>query len=149
LKVAIIGAGYSAHHHLRAWSSNGVRVEAVVDINESRAKEFAHKYNIRSWYTSVDEMIKEFKPDIASICTPPQTHRDIAIKLIDEDVNVFIEKPLATSYSHALEIIEKARSKNIKIWVVMNYLFSPWMIEARRILRSGVLGDIVRADVLF
>jgi predicted dehydrogenase len=149
LKAAIIGAGFASQHHLRAWVSNGVRVEAVVDINGDRARDFAHRYDVKSWYTSVDDMIRDVRPDVVSICTPPHTHRDVAIKLIDEGVNTFVEKPLATNYSHVSEIIEKARSRGVKIWVVMNYLFTPWMIEARRILNRGVIGDIIRADVLF
>jgi hypothetical protein len=46
-------------------------------------------------YDNVDTMIRELKPTAAIVCTPPSTHPDVCIRLMEQGVNVLCEKPLA------------------------------------------------------
>ena len=75
LKVAGIGAGYFAQYHYDAWQRIGeIRLEAVCDLDASRAQSTAERHGIPTVFTDVDAMIREIQPDILDIITPPDSH---------------------------------------------------------------------------
>jgi len=146
MKVGIVGAGFVAQYHVKAWRNIGAEVVAVCDVVEEKAREFASRYRIPRYFKSVEEMVKSVKLDFASVCTPPQTHRDVALQLINAGVNLVVEKPLALSFAEALEIVEKAKSANVKVAPTANFIYTPLAIKAREMVRE--IGGIRRVDVV-
>ncbi|ADV64741.1 Gfo/Idh/MocA family protein [Desulfurococcus mucosus] len=147
LRVGIVGGGFAAGHHVKGWRANKAKVVAVSDIAVERARVFAESHGIPRYFSSLEEMLKDVELDVVSICTPPQTHREVAVKVAQANANMFVEKPLATSYSDAAEILNVARSKGVKVGVVSNYLYTPVSIKARRLVREGVIGPVCRVDI--
>ena len=147
MRVGVVGLGFVANHHVNAWRKIGGRILAVADIIEDKARDFAYRYDIPKYFRSVEEMLDNIELDVLSICTPPQTHKQIVLKAVEKGVNVFVEKPLVLKYSDAVEIIEKAKSRDVKIGVTTNYLFTPTMVKTRELVRKGVIGDLKRVDV--
>ena len=126
----------------------GAEVVAVCDIIEEKARDFARRHDIPLYFTSVGKMLDEVKLDVLSVCTPPQAHKQVALEAIERSVNVFVEKPLVTSYPDALDVVKKAKSKNVKLGVTANYLFTPTMVKARDLIRKGSVGELKRVDVI-
>ena len=148
MRVGIAGCGRIAGSHVRAWRRAGAEVVAVCDVVESKAREFARMHGVRQYFKSVREMLDGAELDILSVCTPPQAHKQVALEAIERGVNVFIEKPLVTSYSDAVEIVERARSRGVKLGVTTNYLFTPVMAKVRDLVRAGAIGAVRRVDVI-
>ncbi|MCC6021351.1 MAG: Gfo/Idh/MocA family oxidoreductase [Thermoproteaceae archaeon] len=148
VRVGIAGCGRIAGSHVRAWRRAGAEVVAVCDVVESKAREFARMHGVRQYFKSVREMLDGAELDILSVCTPPQAHKQVALEAIERGVNVFIEKPLVTSYSDAVEIVERARSRGVKLGVTTNYLFTPVMAKVRDLVRAGAIGAVRRVDVI-
>jgi len=146
VKVGIVGAGFVAQYHIKAWRSIGAEVVAVCDVVKEKAKEFASRYRIPHYFKSVEEMVKNVRLDFASVCTPPQTHRDVTLQLINAGVNLVVEKPLALSFAEALEIVEKARSMNVKVAPTANFIYTPLAIKAREMVKE--IGGVRRVDVV-
>jgi predicted dehydrogenase len=148
VRVGIVGCGFIANLHINAWRGVGAEVVAVCDVIEDKAKEFALRHSVQRYFKSVEEMLDEVELDALSVCTPPQAHKQVALEAIERGISVFVEKPLVTSYSDAVDVIERARSRNVKLGVTANYLFTPTMIKARDLVRKGSVGDLKRVDVI-
>jgi len=148
LRVAVVGCGFAANHHANAWRKNGGKVLAACDIAEEKAKHFASKHKIPFHFTSTDEMLQKAKPDVVSVCTPPQTHKQVVLDVVRAGINAFVEKPLALNYSDALEIVNEAKARGVKLWVTRTYLFTPTMMKAKKLVDGGAIGRLNRADLM-
>jgi predicted dehydrogenase len=131
VKVGIVGCGFVANYHVKAWRNVGAGVLAVADIIEDRARGFAHRHNIPYYFRSVEDMLRRVRLDVLSVCTPPQAHREVVLEAVKRGVSVFVEKPLVLRYSDAVEIVGEARSRGVKLGVTANFLFTPTMVKAR------------------
>jgi predicted dehydrogenase len=148
VRVGIAGCGFVANLHINAWRGVGAEVVAVCDVVEDKAKEFALRHGVQRYFKSVGEMLDEVELDVLSVCTPPKAHKQVALEAIERGISVFVEKPLVTSYPDAVDVVERARSKNVKLGVTANYLFTPTMVKARDLIRKGSVGDLKRVDVI-
>ncbi len=112
LKVALIGAGHMGQHHARALTErDDVEILAVCDTDAARADETALKCYTRS-ETEVGRLLADL--DAAVIAAATGAHRDLALAMLEQDVSVLVEKPLAGTAAEAREIAEAAaRSKAV------------------------------------
>ena len=85
-----------------------VEFVGVVDFDTARASAVAGEFGTRA-FTSVDELLREAKPDAASVAVPTVEHLNVARKLMEAGVDVLIEKPLAPSLAEADELIRLAQ----------------------------------------
>ena len=109
LHVAIIGCGSIAKsRHIPEYMANSnTEIVAFCDVQLERAEKLTSIYKGKA-YSSYKEMLHNEKPDIVSICTPLGTHAEIAIDCANKGVHVLCEKPIATSETEALAMIEAA-----------------------------------------
>ena len=129
LRAAVIGVGHLGRHHARILSSiEGARLEAVVDVNEPRAREVAAAVGARA-LTSVLDLAGQV--DLVSIATPTETHAAIAALFLDQGVPVLVEKPLARSVAEADAIIAAASRAGVALAVGHTERFNPAVIAAR------------------
>jgi predicted dehydrogenase len=148
LSVAIVGCGRVANEHALAWRRvKGVELVACCDINEEVAKSFSRKYGIPKIYVDFEELIKEEHPSIIDICTPPQTHRSLAVRAMKFGCHVLLEKPMAMSLVDAEEIISAWKESDVILCVVHNWLFQPVVLEVRKMVEKGRLGKIIGVQV--
>ena len=68
-------------------------------------------------FDDFDIALSSCKPDVVSINTYTESHKDYAIKSLNSGAHIFIEKPLAENLEDAYEIISLAKKKNKKIVV--------------------------------
>lgn len=150
LKVAIIGGGLIAiKKHIPALLDLKDRLEiiAVCDLNEDTAKKVAHSFKIKKAYTDFLDMLLEDKPDIVDICTPPQTHAELAIQAIEKGSHVLLEKPMALKISDCDAMIEMASKYKKKICIIHNQIFNPAFMEARKRILEGEIGDFLGMNI--
>ena len=83
-RVALIGAGrIAAVHRGFIRGISGAEVVAVCDADAALAETFASEKGIPNHYTSIDEMMAAEQPNIVHICTPPATHANLAIRVME------------------------------------------------------------------
>jgi len=144
LEVGVVGVGFWGRNHVRVFSEIPyVKVEAICDINYERAKEVATKYNIENYYSSIDEMLRKHNLEAVSICTPSVSHAELTVKCLESGVNVFVEKPLASTLRECLMIIDTAKSCKKIIMTGFIERFNPSVRKAKQLLGSGEIGDVI------
>ena len=128
-KTAVIGCGRFGQAHARVLHEISNLV-AVVDKNESRAKELATLYHCNS-YTDYHLMIEKEKPDAVSIVLPPKIMPIVTQDIVKEGIDVLIEKPMALSTDPLKEILKISQKNNVYVMVGFIELFNPVMDVAR------------------
>src|SRR3954471_23143555 len=112
IKTAAIGVGAFGRNHARVYRDLAQKGEVdfvgTVDFDHARASAVAAEFGTRA-FTSIDELLRDAKPDAASVAVPTVEHLNVARKLMEAGVDVLIEKPLAPSLAEADELIRLAQ----------------------------------------
>ena len=142
INVAIIGIGVMGKNHARVYSEmDNVNLVAICDSNKETAKEIAGTYKT-SYYNDHKEMLEKEKIDAISICVPTKLHKQVALDVIKNKINVLIEKPIAATTEEAKEIIEEAEKNNIKLMIGHIERFNPVVRELKKRIENNELGKI-------
>ncbi len=143
VRVALVGAGAISGAYSQALESmEGLDLVGVMDVNRDAATTLAEKHGCQA-FENLDVMCDEVKPEAVIICTPPATHRDIAVSLMERSIHVLCEKPLATTPDDAWEMVRAAQRNEVVFTMASKFRFVPDVAKTREILAEGILGDII------
>lgn len=151
VKVAIIGLGSVAQLvHLPNLSKiKSVRLQSVAEVNASRRKAIAEKFNIPESYKNHHELLEKSEVDAVIITTPTRLHKDIAIDCLKAKKDVLVEKPIARNYKEAAAMVQAAKKNNKLLMVGMNLLFRPDTLLLKTLIQSGEIGDPFYAKAIW
>lgn len=149
LSVGVIGAGgIATAAHLPAYENHSkTNIRAVADIDEEARKTVASEYSIPETYADGETLIRNSEIDLVSICTPPNTHRDLLLTAIAEHHHIFCEKPFTTSLEDAREIREAVTNNSVKCQLGYSLRFNNNYQKVRQYIKDGLLGDIQHIDI--
>jgi hypothetical protein len=115
IRVGVVGAGYFGRFHVEKYlKMEGVELVGVVDIDPSRSREIAKRYLIQSFSRHSDLF---GKVQSVSIAVPTPLHHSIARDFFLRDIDVLLEKPIASTIEEADELIALAESKGLILQV--------------------------------
>ena len=86
--------------------------------------------------------------DAVAIVTPHPSHRQIAVDAMRAGKHVLVEKPMASNVRDADAMIACAKETGVTFGVVFQQRFNPVMREAKRLLESGEMGDVLRVTMV-
>ncbi|AWB65867.1 dehydrogenase [Saccharobesus litoralis] len=147
LRVVGVGAGYFSQFHYDAWARlDNVELVAVVDLDHSKAQAIADKYQIPLASDNLAATLRDIKPDLLDVITPPASHQ-AAISLAAElGINCVCQKPFGENLEQAQHMVTLAQQANIDLIVHENFRFMPWFRQVKQIIESGQLGEIFNAQ---
>ena len=147
MKYALIGCGRISKNHLSAAIDNGLRVEALCDINPAAMDFLAASLDLKQVrkYTDYREMLAKEALDLIAITTKSSHHAATALDCINAGVNLIIEKPIALSLADADAIIAASAEKNIKVCSCHQNRFNKAIQKVRSAVESGALGQMMYA----
>jgi predicted dehydrogenase/nucleoside-diphosphate-sugar epimerase len=147
VRVAIVGCGGIAAEHakfLRGLSH--ARLVACCDAAGGRAAEFAGRHGIVASYDSLDRMLAAGGLDAVHILTPPTATHAVASRCLAEGLHVLVEKPMAMSATEGRDLYACAKKAGRMLCVDHNHAMDRVMVEARRWICSGALGEVIWMD---
>lgn len=116
--VLLIGCGHMGEEHIKnIYFKENVNVVAVVDLNKNKAKNFARKYNAKSYGIDYKPYLKSREVDIVIIATYPSTHLNILKECIKENKHVICEKPIVADFNEGEEFVRLAKNSKSKVLV--------------------------------
>jgi predicted dehydrogenase len=150
LRVALVGAGNIASHHLPAYRQfpDEVVLVAICDVNEGAARERAQEADVGRVFADVATLLREVDCDALDICVTPDQHAPIAHTAIAAGKHTLVEKPFALTLADCRELVAAADRAGVTLMVAQNQRFLPTHQAARAIIASGELGQVraVRTD---
>lgn len=146
--AAVVGAGAQGRVHARGYLAHAaVDVAAIADVAVATAEETARELGIPRWYQQYEALIASERPEIVSVCTPPEFHLPVVRHAIANGVRaVHCEKPMSTTYGAATEMHAIAQAAGVQLTVNLQRRFEPVHEFARQKLLEGLVGEIVSIE---
>ena len=147
LNFAVFGCGVIANIHAAAVADvEGATLVGCADVLPAAAEKFAEKWGVKA-YADFEALVNAPEIDAISICTPSGTHADLAIRALEADKNVVLEKPMAITVADCDRVIAAAERSRGKITVISQLRTSPDVVRAKEIVESDRLGKIVLVEL--
>lgn len=110
MRAALIGLGGVADRiHLPALRTLGsIELAGACEPDAARRDAMAKKFAIARVTADAETLLRETRPDIAIIGTPPDSHRALALLALEQGAHVFCEKPFVTTSAEADEVVAAA-----------------------------------------
>jgi len=149
LRAALIGAGQIARLHLNCLKTlPGVQIAAVCDLSPAVAESVAERYGIPAWFTDHLAMLREVKPDVVHVTTPPTSHFRLAMDALQAGAHVLVEKPATATLAELEQLVRYAGERQLSITEDYNYVFNHATREIARWVDTGRLGAVVHVEVM-
>lgn len=126
---------------------NNSRLHAVMRRNSEKAEDYANRHGVPTWYSNAESLIKDKDVNAVYIATPPSSHAMYAKMAIQAGKPVYIEKPMCTTYTECLEVLELAAEKGVAVHVAYYRRCMPLFRKVKALLDSGILGAIRMVDI--
>jgi predicted dehydrogenase len=129
IKVAVIGVGHLGRQHARIYAGlPGVELVGVVDLLKPRAEEIAGLYKTAA-FTDYRQILG--KADAVSLAVPTTDHARVGIDLLEQGVDVLVEKPIAATVEDGQALVAAANRHNRVLQVGHVERFNPVVTAAR------------------
>lgn len=150
LNIGLIGYGFMGRAH-----SNGYRrvnnffdlqyqpvLKAACGRNAEQVKAFASKWGYESTETDWRKLIERKDIDAIDICTPNNTHKEIALAAAKAGKMILCEKPLSMNTAEGAEMVKAVEQAKVPNMVWYNYRRVPAVTLAKKLIEEGKLGRI-------
>ena len=151
LNIGLIGYGFMGRTH-----SNGYKrvndffpelqhrpvLKAVCGRNQEKVKAFADQWQYETTESDWRELIKRDDIDAVDICTPNNSHAEIAIAAAAAGKMILCEKPLALNPEEGERMVEAIEKAGVANTVWYNYRRVPAVTMAKQLIDEGRLGRI-------
>ncbi|HEY3688203.1 MAG TPA: Gfo/Idh/MocA family oxidoreductase [Streptosporangiaceae bacterium] len=161
LGVGMVGYAFMGRAHSQAWRTAGAFFDlprrpvmaAVAGRDRTAVDAAARTLGWASATTDWRELLDRDDIDVIDVCTPGDSHAEIALAALAAGKHVLCEKPLANSVAEACAMAEAAAGaaeRGVRAMAGFNYRRVPALALARRLVASGRIGAVrhVRAVYL-
>lgn len=160
LRVAMIGYGFMGAAHSQGWRTAPrffdlpyePELSVIVGRDAHRVEEARVRFGWRRAETDWRAVVADPDIDVIDICTPGDSHAEIAIAALEAGKHVLCEKPLANTVEEAEAMTaaaERAAERGIRSMVGFSYRRVPAIGLARRLVQDGRLGEIRQVRALY
>ncbi|WP_228471295.1 Gfo/Idh/MocA family protein [Streptomyces alkaliphilus] len=161
LRVGMVGYAFMGMAHSQGWRNARSfftppirpRLTALVGRDREAAADVADRFGWQDVETDWRSLLERDDIDLIDICTPGDTHAEIAVAALEAGKHVLCEKPLANTVAEAETMAAAARAaagRGVRSMVGFTYRRVPALALARRLVAEGRLGELrhVRAQYL-
>lgn len=146
IKVCLIGCGRAGMIHALNYKNKieNAQIVAVVDAVESSLESAAAELGVTKCFTDYREMLNDSEIDAVIVVAPTNLHKQIVVDCAAAGKHIFCEKPMAMTVEECDEMIAAAEKYNVKLQVGFMRRFDASFREAKRLVESGAIGDLVQ-----
>jgi nucleoside-diphosphate-sugar epimerase/predicted dehydrogenase len=145
----LLGAGAMARHHATAIQrlAPSARIVGVADPSREALAAMGRVAPGAVLESDAALLLDAVGADVAHVCTPPTHHVAGARAAIEAGLHVYVEKPFAPTEAEALEILDLARQRGLKVCAGHQLLAERPTVEALRLLPA--LQGLVHVESYF
>lgn len=148
IRLGVIGYGRRIKHviNLMQRLGEGTEITAITDIRnddlKQKLREDEKDPDKINFYTDADEMLDKEKLDGVLIGTRCHLHSIMGIKVLERDIPLFIEKPVATTMADLIALRDAAAKSKSEVVVSFPLRATPLVQKAKEIVDSGLIGTV-------
>lgn len=125
MKVGVIGLGSICKKAYLPIITAKENVELIFCTrNKEKLEKLSKKYRIKSYVSTLQELI-DLDIDAAFVHASTESHVEIAEKLLNNGIHVYVDKPLSYNYVEALRVAELSKQVGKILMVGFNRRFAP------------------------
>jgi predicted dehydrogenase len=152
LNVVMIGSGFMGKAHAMAyaampmffWPAPAIPVrKVVVDVTEEIAATARERFGFEESTADWQRAVARPDVDVVDVCTPNDSHAEIAIAAAKAGKHVICEKPLARSGAEAKGMLDAVTAAKVVHMVAFNYRRTPAVALARKYIDEGRIGTML------
>lgn len=144
LRVGIIGSGWVARNrHIPCWRRAGAEIISICTL--ASKSDTRRLFKVNNVTQDLDELIRQ-KPDVVSVCSPPQLHLKHTTSLVSNGIPVLLEKPLVESVEEAQQLRQLAVKYNVPICPAHSFRFCRAVLQGLNFIASGKAGQILYVE---
>lgn len=150
-KIAVIGTGWwSTEFHIPSLRSyEDCELVALVDPNTEKRKKAESMFEIPTGFASSEELLSVMQIDGAVVATPSALHYPVVKKLLENNVNVMVEKPFTILSSEAYELVKLADTKRLHLTIGYTFHHTNAAKMLKKALDNEEIGDLLLVNGLF
>jgi predicted dehydrogenase len=146
IRVAVVGVGEFGRNHVRVWRDiEGAELVGIVDTNAERAQKTAAEFGTRV-LRDMDALASE-GIEAVSLAVPTAEHARIGSRILEAEIDVLVEKPIAASLAEADALIAAARRNKRILQVGHVERFNPAIVAVRKIVSRPMFFEIHRLGI--
>lgn len=127
LSVGVIGVGHLGKLHTKMFKQiENCNLTGVYDSNFEEAKIVANEFGVTA-FSSVGELLSKVKA--VSVAATTSAHYDVVKKSFENDIHVFVEKPITATIEQGEELVKIAEQKKLKFQVGHIERFNPGLLS--------------------
>ncbi|HVT96126.1 MAG TPA: Gfo/Idh/MocA family oxidoreductase [Acidobacteriaceae bacterium] len=142
MNIGIIGCGFTADHYLFClqWHPE-LKVVGATDRDPERASKFCNLHKVKL-YPTLEDMLSDGSIDMVLNLTNSSSHYETSKACLNAGKHLFTEKPLATDFSQAKELVELADAKGVYFSAAPCNLLGETAQTLWKALRNKEIGDV-------
>jgi predicted dehydrogenase len=149
LRVAIAGYGLAGRYfHAPLLKGCGFEVAAVLTNNQVRAAHALEDFPDTKVVTTMYELL-DHKLDLVVVASANLAHAEQAAAALKAGIPVVVDKPMGRNFEETREIVELSDSLGVPVTTFFNRRWDSDALTIKKVLASGVLGQIHRMDSRF
>ena len=145
LRAGVIGTGFIGPVHVEALRRLGIAVTAICDVGDLGTKAAA-RLAIPRAFDDYRDLVCCPEVDVVHITTPNRFHCEMSLAALRAGKHVVCEKPLAMNTRETARILEAAHASGRVFAVNYNLRFYPAILQLRRLVERGEMGDIIHVN---
>ncbi len=148
LGFGIVGCGVIGPWHREAVNrSEGGRLVACCDIDESKGRKFAEESGGVALYGDYHDLVKDPNVDVVCLCTPSGLHGEVAIAAAEAGKHVLCEKPIEITKKKIDDMISACHRHGVKLGNIFQRRTHRASRMAKEAIDGGLLGRMILGDV--
>ncbi|MDX1758691.1 MAG: Gfo/Idh/MocA family oxidoreductase [Arenibacter algicola] len=145
IKWGILGSAHIATEHVipAMLRCQYGEVYAIASRSKERAQNIAEQFGIPECYGSYEELLVDKEVDAIYIPLPNHLHVQWAIKALEADKHVLVEKPVGLSSKEAERLLQETKKyPHLKVMEAFMYRHHPQWIKVKELVDQKAIGDI-------
>lgn len=120
---------------------------AVTSRTREKAADYALRHGVPKIYDNVAALLADPDIDIVYIATPPSTHKKYALQVMQAGKSVYVEKPMAMSFTEAKQMCDVANQQKVSLFVAFYRRALPYFTQVKQWIDQGKIGKILTVTV--
>jgi predicted dehydrogenase len=145
LRAGVIGTGFIGPVHVEALRRLGITVSAICDLGDLGARAAA-RLAIPHAFDDYRDMLASPDVEVVHITTPNRFHCEMALAALRAGKHVVCEKPLAMNTAETARVVKAVKASKRVFAVNYNVRFYPAVLQLRRMVERGDLGEIIHVN---
>lgn len=141
IRLGLIGGGYWGKNLIREFNNCGI-LDTICEINIDAIKQYNELYPNVKTTTKWQDILESTDINAVCISLPAEMHYKFAKEALENNKDVFVEKPITLDVNEADELVDIAKERGLILMVGHLLHYHPCIVKIKELINNGELGKV-------